>query len=58
MSVAEARSRFTEVLDVLDVLNDAATRGRITRVTNRGRKIAAVASIHVAESTERVQDEH
>ncbi|WP_329094238.1 MULTISPECIES: hypothetical protein [unclassified Streptosporangium] len=45
MSVAETRSRFTEVLEVL---NDAAARGRITRVTNRGRKIAAVASMHVA----------
>ncbi|GAA4202737.1 hypothetical protein GCM10022252_59360 [Streptosporangium oxazolinicum] len=52
MSVAEARSRFT------DVLNNAAVRGRVTRVTNRGGKIAAVASMHVAESTEQVQDEH
>ena len=52
MSAAEARRQFA------DVLNTAAVRGRITYITNRGRKIAAVVPVHVAESAERAQGEH
>ncbi|MFE9671410.1 type II toxin-antitoxin system prevent-host-death family antitoxin, partial [Microbispora bryophytorum] len=52
MSVAEARRRFA------DVLNDAAVRGRITYITNRGRTIAAVVPVPIAETAEQAQDEH
>lgn len=50
MSVAEARAKFA------DVLNDAAVRGTITYVTNRGRRVAAIVSVPVAEAVER--DDH
>lgn len=49
MSVAEARSKFA------DVLNDAAVRGHITYITNRGRRIAAVVPVPVAEAAEPAQ---
>lgn len=52
MSVAEARSQFA------DVLNEAAVRGRITYITNRGRRYAAVVPVQVAETAEQAQDEH
>lgn len=51
MSVAEARSRFA------GVLNEAAVRGRITYITNRGRRYAAVVPVQVAETAEHAQDE-
>jgi prevent-host-death family protein len=35
-----------------DVLNDAAVRGQITYVTSRGRRIAAVVPVPVAETEE------
>jgi prevent-host-death family protein len=35
-----------------DVLNAAAVRGEITYVTSRGRRIAAVVPVQVAESAE------
>ncbi|MEU8060426.1 type II toxin-antitoxin system prevent-host-death family antitoxin [Microbispora bryophytorum] len=52
MSVAEARRQFA------DVLNDAAVRGRITYITNRGRTIAAIVPVPIAETAEQAQDEH
>jgi prevent-host-death family protein len=52
MSVAEARSQLA------DVLNDAAVRGHITYITNRGRRIAAVVPVPIAEAAERARDEH
>ncbi|MEU8275651.1 type II toxin-antitoxin system prevent-host-death family antitoxin [Microbispora bryophytorum] len=52
MSVAEARRQFA------DVLNDAAVRGRITYITNRGQRIAAVVPVPIAETAEQAQDEH
>jgi prevent-host-death family protein len=36
-----------------DVLNEAAVHGRITYVTSRGRRIAAVVPVPVAEAAER-----
>lgn len=51
MSVAEARKDFAEVL------NEAAIRGRITYITNRGRRIAAVVAVPIAEAAERGQDD-
>lgn len=35
-----------------DVLNDAAVRGTITYVTNRGRRIAAIVPIQIAEAAD------
>lgn len=35
-----------------DVLNDAAVRGTITYVTNRGRRIAAIVPVAIAEQIE------
>ena len=49
MSVAQARKDFA------GVLNEAAIRGRITYITNRGRRIAAVVAVPVAESAEQPQ---
>ncbi|MEV4468890.1 type II toxin-antitoxin system prevent-host-death family antitoxin [Nonomuraea sp. NPDC049421] len=46
MSVADARRLFA------DVLNDAAVRGRITYITNRGRRVAAIVPVPVAEAAE------
>jgi prevent-host-death family protein len=38
-----------------DVLNDSAVRGRITYVTSRGRRIAAVVPVQLAEAAEAEQ---
>jgi prevent-host-death family protein len=46
MSVMELRG------DLADVLNAAAVRGQITYITNRGRRMAAVVPIPVAEAAE------
>lgn len=43
MSVRDLRARLA------DVLNDAAVRGRITYITSRGRRVAAVVPLPVAE---------
>jgi prevent-host-death family protein len=43
MSTAEVRARLA------DVVNAAAARGRITYVTSRGRRIAAVVPLALAE---------
>lgn len=43
LSVRDLRARLA------DVLNDAAVRGKITYVTSRGRRIAAVVPLQVAE---------
>jgi prevent-host-death family protein len=39
-----------------DVLNGAAVRGEITYVTSRGRRIAAVVPVPVAEAAERERE--
>ncbi|WP_113700055.1 type II toxin-antitoxin system prevent-host-death family antitoxin [Nonomuraea lactucae] len=49
MSVADARKQFA------DILNHAAVRGRITYITNRGRRIAAVVPVPIAEAAEPAQ---
>jgi prevent-host-death family protein len=49
MSVAEARKQFA------DVINEAAIRGEITYITNRGRRVAAVVAVPIAEAAERAQ---
>jgi len=47
MSTREVRASLA------DVVNQAATRGQITYITSRGRRIAAVVPIAVAEAAER-----
>ncbi|MFG1794186.1 type II toxin-antitoxin system prevent-host-death family antitoxin [Nocardia sp. NPDC049149] len=46
LSVRELRNQLA------DVLNDAAVRSRITYVTNRGRRYAAVVPVDLAEAEE------
>jgi prevent-host-death family protein len=46
MSTANARAHLA------DVINAAATQGRITYLTSRGRRIAAVVPLSVAENAE------
>jgi prevent-host-death family protein len=46
MGVKELRANLA------DVLNDAAVRGRITYVTSRGRRVAAVVPVTDAEAIE------
>lgn len=46
MKTADVRHELAEVV------NAAATRNRITYITNRGRRIAAVVPLHVAEQAE------
>jgi prevent-host-death family protein len=43
MSVRDLRAKLA------DVLNDAAVRGRITYITSRGRRVAAVVPLSIAE---------
>ncbi|GAA0922618.1 type II toxin-antitoxin system prevent-host-death family antitoxin [Streptomyces thermoalcalitolerans] len=50
LSVADARRRFA------DVLNAASARGRITYITSRGRRVAAVVPLPVAEAAERSKE--
>ncbi len=51
MSVADARRQFA------DVLHDAAVRGRITYITNRGRRIAAIVPVPIAEAANQNLDD-
>lgn len=46
MGVKELRAKLA------DVLNDAAIRGKITYVTSRGRRIAAVVPLPIAEEAD------
>lgn len=46
MSTADARAKLA------DVINSAAAHGRITYLTSRGRRIAAVVPLPVAERAE------
>lgn len=45
-SVAEVRSQLAEVI------NEASVRGRITYITNRSRRVAAIVPVPVAEAHE------
>lgn len=47
LSVREIRAQLA------DVLNEAAVHGQITYITNRGRRIAALVPVPVAEAEER-----
>ncbi|KWX05318.1 hypothetical protein C3Y87_16695 [Carbonactinospora thermoautotrophica] len=50
--VAEEKS-FREVRDKLaDVIHTASVYGQITDITNRGRRVAAVVPVPVAETAE------
>ncbi|MEV4380095.1 type II toxin-antitoxin system prevent-host-death family antitoxin [Streptosporangium sp. NPDC049644] len=51
MSAPDARGKFA------DVLNEAAVRGKITYITNRGRRIAAVVPVPIAEAAEQTPDQ-
>ena len=46
LSVADTRKQFA------DVLNDASVRGRITYITSRGRRVAAVVPLAIAEAAD------
>jgi prevent-host-death family protein len=46
LSVADARRTLA------DVLNDASVRGRITYITSRGRRVAAVVPLPIAEAAD------
>ena len=46
MGVKELRANLA------DVLNDAAVRGRITYITSRGRRVAAVVPVTIAEAAD------
>jgi prevent-host-death family protein len=46
ISLATARAKLA------DVVNDAAVRGRITYLTNRGRRVAAIVPVPAAEEAE------
>lgn len=46
MSTREVRASLA------DVINDAAVRGQITYITSRGRRIAAVVPVAIAEAAE------
>jgi prevent-host-death family protein len=43
-------------LNLADVLNDTAVRGRIAYITSRGRRIAAIVPVPVAEAAERGEE--
>ncbi|MCP3017348.1 type II toxin-antitoxin system prevent-host-death family antitoxin [Nocardiopsis dassonvillei] len=41
--------------DLAEVINAAATKNRITYITNRGRRIAAIVPLGIAEQAEQQQ---
>jgi prevent-host-death family protein len=47
LSIADFRKR------IADVLNDVSARGRIVYITSRGRRIAAIVPLAVAEDADR-----
>lgn len=47
VGIREAREQFA------DLVNEAAVRDTITYLTNRGRRVAAIVPLDVAEATER-----
>jgi prevent-host-death family protein len=49
LSTRDVRANFAEVI------NEAAVSGKITYITSRGRKIAAVVPVSVAEAAERAE---
>lgn len=53
---SEEKSTSDLRTELADVLNAASTRGRITYITSRGRRIAAVVSVQVAEEAERAAE--
>lgn len=50
LSVAETRKNLA------DVLNEASVRGRITYITSRGRRVAAVVPLAIAEAADEPDD--
>lgn len=49
LSAANARQNLA------DILNAASARGRITYITSRGRRVAAVVPLQIAEEAERLR---
>ena len=47
MKTADVRHELAEVV------NAAATKNRITYITNRGRRVAAVVPLHIAEKADK-----
>jgi prevent-host-death family protein len=43
--------------ELADVLNAAAVHGRITYITSRGRRVAAIVPLEIAENAERSKDD-
>jgi prevent-host-death family protein len=52
LSVAETRKHLA------DVLNEASARGRITYITSRGRRVAAIVPLAVAEAADEMPTGH
>lgn len=52
----EERSVRALRAELADVLNSAAVHGTITYITSRGRRIAAVVPVPVAEAAERERE--
>lgn len=52
MTVADTRRQFA------DVLNAASARGRITYITSRGRRVAAVVPLPIAEAADEEGPDH
>lgn len=50
MSTREIRAHLA------DAVNEAAVRSRITYITQRGRRVAAIVPVSVAENAERAQE--
>lgn len=57
----DARDRELPVTDardrLADVVNEAAYAGRVTYLTRRGRRVAAIVPVEAAEAAERWEDE-
>ena len=51
VAITEARDRLAEVV------NEAAYTGRVTYLTRRGRRLAAIVPVETAEAAERWEDE-
>lgn len=53
VGMAEEKSVRDVRANIADVIHDASVRGQITYITSRGRRVAAVVPVLVAEAAER-----
>ncbi len=52
VGMAEEKSVRDVRANIADVIHDASVRGQITYITSRGRRVAAVVPVPVAEAAE------